>query len=238
MMKEVNYKAILFNYFLLIFIIILTSTLNTSADNKEFDKNEWEKITKGLDYNETADEVNKEEKNEGKGDGDGKWNEPSKSWKLPVFKINNQLLTILLIIIGIAVLTFIILKLLPGNVLGRRRKETELSSLDEDIDENLMESDLEKALRQALEKKMYRLAVRIYFLMVIQALSEKNHIKWKKDKTNFEYLREMSKNDNYQKFFQTTIAYERIWYGEKNIDEAVFNQVSKLYINYLKSINK
>jgi hypothetical protein len=135
-----------------------------------------------------------------------------------------------MIVLGVALLVFLIMKLMnaenlfsPKNtkVAGRTTTEIDL----EDIEENLHESDLEGFIRQALAEKNYALAVRLYYLAILKELSLSNQIKWKRDKTNREYLREMSGQKLAGKFRETTLIFERVWYGTGELTEPIFQQL-------------
>ena len=45
----------------------------------------------------------------------------------------------------------------------------------------------------------------------------KKWIKWKKDKTNRDYIRELSTTDWHSNFRSVTIMFEKVWYGKKEL---------------------
>ena len=107
----------------------------------------------------------------------------------------------------------------------------------ENIEDYFQESDLDKFLRLALENGDYRLAIRIFYLMVIKLLTEKKLIDWKKNKPNYSYILEMSKYNHFDSFSKLTDIYERIWYGDRAIDKVDFEQLAIEFRSYQKVIS-
>jgi hypothetical protein len=83
----------------------------------------------------------------------------------------------------------------------------------DNLDEYLHETDLERFLREALAQGNYTLAVRLYYLQIIKNLSEKNALRWSREKTNRDYLRELRGHRMADTFREVTRVYERVWYG-------------------------
>lgn len=83
------------------------------------------------------------------------------------------------------------------------------------IEENLHKSDMEILIDKSLAEGNYMLAVRLYYLWAIKELSNKRLIKWKRDKTNRDYIREMRKTDLNKPFREVTRIFERVWYGSQ-----------------------
>lgn len=93
------------------------------------------------------------------------------------------------------------------------------------LEEYLHETDLERFLREALAASNWPLAVRLYFLQTIKLLSEKDAINWSKEKTNRDYLREMSQHRMSAAFRELTREYERIWYGNQSLPREKFERL-------------
>jgi len=140
----------------------------------------------------------------------------------PIFKF-------LLILGVILLLVFIIMKLMNVEHLfspkNRKVKNSTTTINLENIEDNLHESDLEGFIRQARNEKNYALVVRLYYLAILKELSLSGQIKWKKDKTNLEYLREMSGKNLLPKFRETTLIFERVWYGTGILTESIFQEI-------------
>ena len=139
----------------------------------------------------------------------------------------------------IALVAFLAYRLV-GEGLGRpkNRKFTPSSiavSLDE-IEENIHEHDFRHYIQQAIEEKNYALAIRLYYLAILKELSIKKNIKWKREKTNREYLREMRSNTSYDSFRQVTQVFERVWYGNGQLAENDFQQLKPNFEQLVEKI--
>lgn len=192
----------------------------TSVKLNEFDQKRWNSLTKDLDYTETL----KKKKQE-------------RPFSLPGFNLNQTAIKIVLIVIVIGALTFLLWKIFGNTkfLKNRKIKTGDFSMLDE-AEENLEISDLESFLKDALSKKQYKIAVRIYYLMTIKELMLHNFIVWKKNKTNFEYLSEMSEKKEFDQFHTLTRAFEIVWYGDVEPDEKDFAVLSPTFGNFINSI--
>ena len=95
---------------------------------------------------------------------------------------------------------------------------------------------MEGFIRQALAEKNYALAVRLYYLAILKELSLTNQIKWKKDKTNREYLREMSGKKLASPFRETTLIFERVWYGNEELTGEVFGTLEPKFKSILQEM--
>jgi hypothetical protein len=92
----------------------------------------------------------------------------------------------------------------------------------EQAEEKLLETDLEYLLRNAQQQMDWRLALRIYYLMVLKNLHEFNYIKWRKEKTNFDYNLELQNWQSLPDWKKITLQYERSWYGEQLLPQTQF----------------
>ena len=141
--------------------------------------------------------------------------------------------------ISIAVLLFFILYRIFGKGLrANPGLQTSTTEILDDLDERPMESDLDRYLKQALTAKDYRLAVRIYYLMLLKALHDKNIITWRKEKTNYDYLRELQKHPEIKRLNNSTLLFEYIWYGDKAVNESEFHGIQPGFISLIDQIRK
>ena len=69
------------------------------------------------------------------------------------------------------------------------------------------------------------MAVRLYYLSVLKELSVKNHIRWKRDKTNGAYLRELAGSPLFGTVQEVTLIFERVWYGKVELAKPDFDQL-------------
>ncbi len=150
---------------------------------------------------------------------------------------------ILLLILGIIAISFLIFKLAGGELnLTQKEKKKEnsfIGNIDiEEIEQNIHKSDMELLLEKTITEGNYMMAVRIYYLWAIKELTNKRLIKWKRDKTNRDYIREIRKTNFHKPFREITRIFERIWYGNQNQlqknDFAIIEPTLKEFINELK----
>ena len=87
------------------------------------------------------------------------------------------------------------------------------------------QSNFEQLIKQALQSGNYRLAVRYNYLKTIHKLADKGLIILAADKTNYQYVNEIS-NPNFQNDFAAlTLNYEYVWYGEFVIEINIYTRI-------------
>ena len=208
-------------------------------EKQDFNKQKWTETKEGLDYSgnviqeeeKEADQTNGEERDE------PEYNDPPRfslfNWNPgPIF----QLIAIILITLLIAVVIYALVRsgLFNSNK-SVKQSAQEARSL-EDLEENIHESDLERALRLALEKGDFRMAIRVYYLIIIKELSLRQWINWKKDKTNGQYVREMFGRDEYQQFRSITLDFDRVWYGDIQVGETEYQLLHPRFQQFLDNL--
>lgn len=95
--------------------------------------------------------------------------------------------------------------------------------------EDIHSIDYDKLIDEALQNKNCRFAIRLNYLRTLKKLSDKNIIKWKPDKTNHDYLRELKTTAVFSQFSLITNDFENIWYGGFDVDH---NNYSLLISKY------
>lgn len=104
------------------------------------------------------------------------------------------------------------------------------------IAEDIHEFDLPKLLQHAIQQQDYTVATRLYYLLAIKTLSEQDLIQWTKDKTNRNYINELTTIPLKNKFRALTTIFERVWYGEVVVDSTIFENIQgefKVFIDDL-----
>lgn len=150
----------------------------------------------------------------------------------------SDLAKIICIVIVIGLLTFLIIQLTRARIKSAKIKVQNVSmQVPENLNEELPESDLERYLKIALEKSDFKTAVRILYLMTIQKMNDLELIRWKKDKTNRDYLNEMRQRHDYNEFRELTLMYEVVWYGERGVERFEFDQVRGAFDQYKKKLS-
>lgn len=115
-------------------------------------------------------------------------------------------------------------------------KKIEPVNLDDQAPSEIPLTELQRLLQEALSRGDFRGAIRIYFIFIIRDLSQKNWIRWEKDKTNFQYLREMSDKTEYPDFNKSVSYFEIIWYGKRDIDKDTFEKIKPEFTRLLDKL--
>ena len=104
-------------------------------------------------------------------------------------------------------------------------------------DEELIKSDdLPTLIKNAIAQKNYRLAVRYYYLLVLQKLSNAEIIDWEQQKTNEDYIGEIESTTLKQKFTSGTYLYDFVWYGNFELNEKEFEKAENQFNELTKLI--
>ena len=120
----------------------------------------------------------------------------------------------------IALLVWLFLKVdLGGSPLKRADLNKVILADEQEIIENQNIPDL---IQAALNEKNYRLAVRFYYLLLLQKLAQKDLIDWQAQKTNADYVYELKDNKLRNNFTRLTRIYDFIWYGNFEVNETDF----------------
>jgi hypothetical protein len=116
------------------------------------------------------------------------------------------------------------------------KKIDDLHSMLAEVENNLPEADVETPLDRAIKEKKFKVATRLYYLLLIQKLAEKNHIKWNKAKTNREYANELKGVHFLEHFRQVTFVYEKVWFGKEVLTQQDFENAQPLFDNLIQKI--
>lgn len=220
--------------------------LKSTIVEKKFNEKTWKSTIEGIDYSkQVPGNGKKRKKNDlGEPDDDGDYDPAyeEEEFEVPVYNsFWSGFFKFLLILMVVVVLAFVIANMVGAegwSLAPRNRKIKPSQNINislENIEEHIHETDLEKYIREALQQENHALAVRLYYLAIIKELSAKKWIKWKKDKTNRAYIRELSNTNLYADFRIVTNAFERVWYGKEHLDGLNFRgRVQPLFEKMLK----
>lgn len=101
----------------------------------------------------------------------------------------------------------------------------------------LQAADLDQMLTEALSASDYRSAVRLLYLTGLKRLMKMKLLKPSPEKTNFDYVRELSGTNIQELFVISTSRFERAWYGEYPISPADFKDIELGYRQLFASID-
>lgn len=185
-----------------------------------FSHSSWHNEKKELDYTENVKQMDKKTNTEQEHETTSF---DFSALKYPLFG---------LIIIG---LIFLLIKIL-GNLPSNPSIQTDASIYDSDLEDRIHEIDLNALLQEALQKQQYQEAVRVLFLIQIKSLSDKNLIIWEKQKTNYQYQKELNSSFK-DSFAHIRMIYERVWFGKSIINESVYHLLQPDFTSFHQKIN-
>lgn len=214
--------------------------LEGPLQERNFSETKWKSVIEGIDYSgkPPAKKQKAEQKQNGQMGGGRRYPSRSNSWGGGgAGAMMMRFLLILLLGILLAVLIRHLLGLQGINWQRKRKEKAGAAQIDiAHIEENIHETDLDRYIRQALGKEDYGLAIRLYYLAILKELSLKKAIKWKKDKTNRDYHRELRATNLADSFSEVTLIFERAWYGQGQLREKDFKRIEPKFQHFMYSI--
>jgi hypothetical protein len=97
-------------------------------------------------------------------------------------------------------------------------------------------SEYDFAISEAENKNEFNVALRYLFLKTLKNLSDKSDINFAAEKTNSDYLMEMSHHANFEDFKKLTRNYEYVWYGKFFIDKEQYQKLKKDFNSFNKNV--
>ncbi|MBV6652635.1 MAG: DUF4129 domain-containing protein [Mameliella sp.] len=210
----------------------------------EIDKENWNQAKEGLNYG-SAEPRQRRERDEQSEDqrGGGERDDPQQELSTPEPWFGAETAALILRIffwIIIAVLIAVLIRYLLGLKRAPRNpkiKKAFSSAIDlSAIEEDLPEAKLEDFLQEAISNGEYSLALRLYYLVLLQALAQKKQVRWKKDKTNRQYILELEGSSLQSDFRKLTYVFEQVWYGERQLDKTGFEERVPLFQAFAQRI--
>lgn len=196
---------------------------NQTMQPQDFNRESWQKATEGLDYSDDRTkkpEVQKNDKEE-----------------QPAFNVSQQTLRLIALVMLFFLLLLILFRAFGVQLFaGNKRQQAEETFSTETILDHGPQTAWDSQLQDAIEQSNYRLAVRIYYLMIIKELSAQQLIHWQKEKTNFDYVSELRNTGSYSGFREATLLFEQVWYGELNVSKPRFDELSILFKKLLATL--
>lgn len=151
--------------------------------------------------------------------------------------INPNVWKILLIIVVSGLLVFFVYYFLKNK--SRRDKKVNQQEINLEWNpEIISKSELEELLEKAILEKNYREGIRIYFTFILKEMIRLKLIHWKTEKTNYDYLLELSQSNERKNFEESVRIFDLVWYGDYQIDENTFQQIKPVFENYYQHLSK
>jgi hypothetical protein len=207
---------------------------NDSDCVKPWTDEAWKKVADGIVYQKKNKPEEKKE-----------WEDPNPQNEDSVFwdKLRNVFskgwFQFIIIIVTGALLLVMLMRFF-GNGLGLRNSKIEkrlevlLSELESDITSGNPDDILVKM--EAL--KQFKNALRVWYLKALRELNEKGLVRWKTDKTNASYLRELQGTKYYTEFRELTDIYELVWYGDAEVAEYAYSRLKGQFISFINNVKE
>jgi len=194
----------------------------TPESFQNFDEDKWNKIIKDFDYSTVKKVEQKKQQMQ-----------PS---TFPLFVVS--LLKILFWIVVIGVPLFLIIffaRRYYSNPSNSKMKSLEIEVHDF-IPENIAELNVEQMLYDAITAKKHKEAVRLHYLIILKELNDKKYILLKKNSISRDFLQQMSKRKEYFAFQKATLLFERVWYGDADMNDESFPLVENVFKDFIELI--
>lgn len=152
------------------------------------------------------------------------------------FSFTGKFLNFLAIIIVLIVVYIILKALINKEGFGLFSKGNNKLMETSSFEENINEINFEKVINQAKSNGEQRQVIRLYYLWLLKTFSDKNLIKWDKDKTNADYLYEIQNERIKEDFAYLSYLYNYTWYGHVEISGLDFEKMNESFEKTLKSL--
>jgi len=140
-----------------------------------------------------------------------------------------------LVILGVI---FIIVKLVmnkEGRWIFGKRSDTYF--LNNEMDSaDLHQTNFDQLIADAINQKNYRLAIRYYYLYLLQKLADNELIGYHAEKTNADYRNELKNASIISDFTYVSYLYNYIWYGEFEVGQPEFVQAEQAFHQLFKQV--
>lgn len=147
----------------------------------------------------------------------------------------NVLLWIILIGGFIALLIWF---LSAGDIrLFRKKPKPVAEAEEEEVSEDIFEMDFEKAIQKSIDSKNFRVAVRLLYLRTLRDLSNRNLINYTHEKTNSDYLFQLSGTPHYKNFFRLTRNFDYTWYGQFALSQDSFAIIHNDFTSFKQQLS-
>ncbi len=230
--------AVKINFRLLFFIAIWTmlitmpSVAKSAQQSREITKEQWQQLTsdKAFNYKNDREKAKKEEVYK-----PGMFEKLLRGF-LEFFGSNvGRGLVWFLVIVIVCYIVYRVFFSADSFLFGKDKKSLAQKGGDEE-GEDIGSTDYEHLLQQAIKNNDARLAVRYSYMLLLQLLQERELIKFRIDKTNYEYYSELSGSEYRNSFKQLSRQYEYAWYGKFNVPEQALNDYLALFNSVKKQL--
>ncbi len=162
-----------------------------------------------------------------------------KQKKEPVRKFVNPFpfLRFLLWALAIGIVVFVIYRLFLGRD-GLFASPVKNKKLEVEAEPLTDENYIDQQLNQAVNSGNYRMAIRFLYLQTLSKMADKGWLQLSPDKTNYQYVNELTQKQFKKEFARVTLHYEYAWYGDFAIGRDVFDPVKKEFEDFQTNVTR
>jgi len=162
-----------------------------------------------------------------------------KSDKQQSAKAINVFIKVLMYVVILVVVVVIIYLLTGMRIRNLFSRSSSMATMNYTVGaENIHEMNFDELILNAKNNGQYRLATRLWYLKSLKLLSNKNLIAWKANKTNRQYYSEFKNKPIKQHFADVIYLFENVWYGEFEMDAAIYEKVEATYQSFCEKANQ
>ncbi len=152
--------------------------------------------------------------------------------------VNKSFLTTIAYIVLISVVLYLVyisvvtkrFKNHKGDTVLQKNSVTELTS------KNITNLNFNNLIQQAEADANFSLAIRYYYLMVLQQLNKFKHIDFQEDKTDSEYLLETKIKSYFNEFKSILYLYNHVWFGKFSVNQHQYMLAQQQFLSLLSQI--
>lgn len=119
----------------------------------------------------------------------------------------------------------------------RKMKATDGENVVEAETENIFEIKFEKEIQKAIDAGNFRFAVRLMYLRTLKDLSTHNLINYTHEKTNTDYLLQLTGSSYYKNFFRLTRSFDYTWYGHFSLSQESFSAIQNDFNSFKQQLS-
>lgn len=162
---------------------------------------------------------------------------PPKNINLPNLAPLVQIIFYLFCGLAIALVIFLLYKFISTLDLNTKPRLKPITYSDTEVDMpekvEIGSQELAAQIAAAKANNDFTTATRLYFLWYLQKLQQKEIIRYHHDKTNADYLSEITAEHIIPQFLKVSYLYEFVWYGKKPIDISSFTRIETIFAEQL-----
>lgn len=130
--------------------------------------------------------------------------------------------------------------LATGNISLFRKKPQRAENVleGEEEPEDIFSLDFDREIRRAVDAGEHRRAVRLLYLQTLKRLSQHGLIDYTREKTNRDYLLQLSGSPYYKPFFSLTRDFDYTWYGQFPVSRDQYSVIEDQFTHFKEQLSQ